>query len=60
MGFNSAFKGLIWYGPRGETVGPSPAVLISDNLNWGCTGSLDMLEYEVMRSPTSSQGAALF
>jgi len=26
---------------------------------WGCTGSLDMLEYEVMRSLTSSQGAAL-
>jgi len=27
---------------------------------WGCTGSLDILEYEVMRSPMSSQGAALF
>jgi len=27
---------------------------------WGYTGSLDMLEYEVMISPTSSQGAALF
>jgi len=27
---------------------------------WGCTGSLDMLEYEVMRSLMSLQGAALF
>jgi len=27
---------------------------------WCYTGSLDMLEYEVMRSPMSSQGAALF
>ena len=27
---------------------------------WGCIGSLDMLGYEVMRSPTSSQGTALF
>jgi len=27
---------------------------------WGCTGSLDMLEYKVMRSPISLQGAALF
>jgi len=27
---------------------------------WGCTGSLDMLEYEVMRSPMSSERAALF
>jgi hypothetical protein len=27
---------------------------------WGCTGSMDMLEYKVMRSPTSSQGTALF
>jgi len=26
---------------------------------WGCTGSLDMLEYEEMRSLTSSQGMAL-
>jgi len=29
-------------------------------MRWGYTGSLDMLEYEVMRSPMSSQGAALF
>ena len=29
-------------------------------MRWGCTGSLDMLEYEVMRSPISSQGVALF
>jgi len=28
-------------------------------MRWGCTGSLDMLEYEEMRSPTSSQGSAL-
>jgi len=28
-------------------------------MQWGCSGSLDMLEYEVMRSPMSSQGAAL-
>jgi len=27
---------------------------------WGCIGSLDMLDYEVMRSPTSSQEMALF
>jgi len=27
---------------------------------WGCTGSLDMLEYEVIRSLLSSKGAALF
>jgi hypothetical protein len=27
---------------------------------WGCSGSLDMLGYEVLRSPTSSQGMALF
>jgi hypothetical protein len=27
---------------------------------WGFTGSLDMLEYEVMRLPMSSHGAALF
>jgi len=27
---------------------------------WGCSGSLDMLGYEVMRSPTSSQGTTLF
>jgi len=27
---------------------------------WGSTGSLVMLEYEVKRSPMSSQGAALF
>jgi hypothetical protein len=27
---------------------------------WGCTVSLDMLEYEVMRSLKSLQGAALF
>ena len=27
---------------------------------WGYIRSLDMLEYEVMRSPMSSQGAALF
>jgi len=27
---------------------------------WGCTVSLDMLEYEVMRSLMRSQGAALF
>jgi len=29
-------------------------------MQWGYTGSLDMLEYEVMRSPMSSQGVALF
>ena len=29
-------------------------------MRWGYTGSLDMLEYELMRSPMSSQGAALF
>jgi hypothetical protein len=29
-------------------------------MQWGYTGSLDMLEYEVMRSLMSSQGAALF
>jgi len=29
-------------------------------MQWGYTRSLDMLEYEVMRSPMSSQGAALF
>ena len=29
-------------------------------MRWGCSGSLDMLGYEVLRSPTSSQGAALF
>jgi len=29
-------------------------------MRWGCTGSLDMLEYEVMRLLTSWQGAALF
>jgi hypothetical protein len=28
-------------------------------MRWGCTGSLDMLEYEEMRSLTSSQGMAL-
>jgi hypothetical protein len=27
---------------------------------WGCTGSLDMLEYKLMRLLTSLQGAALF
>ena len=27
---------------------------------WGCTESLDMLEYKVMRSLMSLQGAALF
>jgi len=27
---------------------------------WGCIGSLDMLGYEEMKSPTGSQGAALF
>jgi hypothetical protein len=27
---------------------------------WGCIVSLDMLEYEVMRVPMSSQGTALF
>jgi len=26
---------------------------------WGCTVSLDMLEYEEMRLPMSSQGTAL-
>jgi hypothetical protein len=30
-----ASQKIIRYGPRRETVGPSPAVLISDNLNWG-------------------------
>jgi len=30
------------------------------SMRWGCTGSLYMLEYEAMRSPMSSQGAALF
>jgi hypothetical protein len=29
-------------------------------MRWGCIGSLDMLRYEVMRSPTNSQGTALF
>jgi hypothetical protein len=29
-------------------------------MQWGYTWSLDVLEYEVMRSPMSSQGAALF
>jgi len=29
-------------------------------MQWGCTGSLDMLECELMRSPMSLQGAALF
>ena len=29
-------------------------------MQWGYIGSPDMLEYEVMRSPMSSQGAALF
>jgi len=29
-------------------------------MHWGRTGSLDMLEYAVMRSPMSSQEAALF
>ena len=29
-------------------------------MQWVYTGSLDMLEYEVMRSPMSSQGTALF
>jgi hypothetical protein len=28
-------------------------------MQWGCTGSLEMLEYEVMRLPMNSQGAAL-
>jgi len=38
----------------------SPSPLISlPSMRWGRTGSLDMLEYEVMRPPTSSQGAAL-
>jgi hypothetical protein len=27
-------------------------------VRWGCTGSLDILGYEEMRSPTSSQGTA--
>jgi hypothetical protein len=29
-------------------------------MRWGCTGLLDVLVYEVMRSPMSSQGAAVF
>jgi len=29
-------------------------------MQWGYTGSLDMLECEVMRLPMSLQGAALF
>jgi len=29
-------------------------------MQWGYIGSLDMLEYEVMRSLMSSQGVALF
>jgi hypothetical protein len=29
-------------------------------MQWGYTGSLDILKYEVMRSPMSSRGAALF
>jgi len=29
-------------------------------MQWGYFGPLDMLEYEVMRSPMSSQGASLF
>jgi hypothetical protein len=29
-------------------------------MQWGYNGSLDMLKYKVMRSPMSSQGAALF
>jgi len=28
-------------------------------MQWGRTGSLDMLEHEEMRSPTSSEGTAL-
>jgi hypothetical protein len=32
---SGASQKLIRYGPRRETVVPSPAVLISDNLNWG-------------------------
>jgi hypothetical protein len=28
-------------------------------MQWGCVGSLDMLRYEEMRSPTSSQETAL-
>jgi len=30
------------------------------SMQWGYTGCLDMLEYEVMRSPINSQKAALF
>jgi hypothetical protein len=30
------------------------------SMQWGCIGSLDMLGYEVMRLPTSSQGTVLF
>jgi len=33
---------------------------ISTSMQWGYIGSLDMLEYKVIRSPMSSQGAALF
>jgi hypothetical protein len=29
------------------------------SMQWGYIGSLDMLEYEATRSPTSSQGAAV-
>ena len=29
-------------------------------MQWVCTGSLDMLEYQVMRSPVSSEGPTLF
>ena len=42
-----------------HNVTPSSDIYLT-SMWWGCIGSLDMLEYEVMRSPTSSQGAALF
>jgi len=29
-------------------------------VRWGCSGSPEILGYEVMRSPTSSQGTAMF
>jgi len=34
-------------------------IVKSEGMRWGCTGSLDMLGYEEMRSLTSSQGTAL-
>jgi hypothetical protein len=45
----------------GQEVDSSNAKMVClSGMRWGYTGSLDMLEYEVMRSLMSSQGAALF